>query len=75
MRLFDEHIKRKTFLLDGMWELVTDEKDVGEQEEWYKHFPENAMQVTVPGCLNNRFGYMQFQSIAWYKKDFFARER
>lgn len=73
MRLFDEHIKRKTFLLDGMWELVTDEKDVGEQEEWYKHFPENAMQVTVPGCLNNRFGYMQFQSIAWYKKDFFAK--
>ena len=29
MRLFEEHIKRNTCLLDGIWELVTDEKDVG----------------------------------------------
>ena len=73
MRLFEEHIKRKVCLLDGMWEFVTDEQDVGEREEWYKSFPAQTMQVTVPGCINNRFGYMQFQSIAWYKKEFYAQ--
>ncbi len=73
MRLFDEHIKRNSFLLDGIWDFATDETDVGEQEGWYKAFPENSMKVTVPGCINNRFGYMQFQSIAWYKKEFYAQ--
>ena len=72
MRLFSEHIKRKTFLLDGTWEFATDEKGVGEKEEWYKNFPKESLEVTVPGCINNRFGFMDFQSIAWYKKEFYA---
>lgn len=72
MRFFDEHIKRKTFSLDGMWDFITDESDNGEKEEWYKNFPENSFKVTVPACINNRFGYMEFQSIAWYKKEFYA---
>lgn len=75
MRLFDEHIKRNSFLLDGIWDFATDETDVGEQEGWYKAFPENSMKVTVPGCINNRLGYMQFQSIAWYKKEFLCAGR
>ena len=72
MRLFDEHIKRKTLSLDGMWDFITDEADKGEKEEWYKNFPENSTKVTVPACINNRLGYMEYQSIAWYKKDFYA---
>lgn len=72
MRLFDEHIKRKTFTLDGVWDFVTDENDIGEKENWYKNFPADSIKVTVPSCINNRFGYMQFQSVAWYKKEFFA---
>jgi len=72
MRLFDEHIKRKTYLLDGVWDFVTDEKHIGEDEKWYKNFPENSIKVNVPSCINNRFGYMSFQDVAWYKKDFYA---
>ena len=72
MRLFDEHIKRKTFLLDGVWDFIADENDIGEKENWYIKFPAGSIQVTVPSCINNRFGYMQYQSVAWYKKDFFA---
>lgn len=72
MRLFDEHIKRETILLDGIWDFVTDENTVGEKEEWYRNFPEKSIKVTVPSCINNRMGYMEFQSVAWYKKEFFA---
>lgn len=72
MRLFDEHIKRKSFLLDGIWEFATDEKEIGEKEQWYKNFPQNCKKVTVPSCLNNRLGYIEFQSVVWYKKDFYS---
>lgn len=72
MRLFDEHIKRRTRLLDGMWDFATDEKEVGLKEEWFKNFPEKSMQVNVPGCINNRLGFIEFQKTCWYKKDFYA---
>lgn len=72
MRLFTEHIKRKTFLLDGLWDYAIDEKDIGEEKQWFRHFPYNAEKTAVPACINTRFGYINFQSIIWYKKDFYA---
>ena len=72
MRLFDEHKKRKISLLDGIWDFASDEENAGENEQWYKKFPENSIKVSVPSCINNRLGYINFQDVAWYKKDFFA---
>ena len=72
MRLFDEHKKRKISLLDGIWDFAPDEENAGENEQWYKKFPENSIKVAVPSCINNRLGYINFQDVAWYKKDFFA---
>ena len=72
MRLFDEHKKRKISLLDGIWDFASDEKNIGENEQWYKKFPEHSIKVSVPSCINNRLGYINFQDVAWYKKDFFA---
>ena len=72
MRLFNEHDKRNTFLLDGIWDFVADNNEIGLVEEWYKNFPKESMKVTIPGCINNRLGYMEFQSVGWYKKEFYA---
>ncbi len=72
MRLFDEHKKRKISLLGGIWDFASDEENAGENEQWYKKFPENSIKVSVPSCINNRLGYINFQDVAWYKKDFFA---
>ena len=70
-RLFEEHIKRKTFSLDGVWEFKRDEAHVGEKEKWYEKFPkEDVMKVAVPSCINNRLGMIEYQDICWYKKDF-----
>ena len=74
MRLFDEHKKRKIYLLDGIWDFASDEENAGENEQWYKKFPENSIKVSVPSCINNRLGYINFQAVAWYKKDFFASD-
>lgn len=70
-RAFTEHIKRKTFLLDGIWQFKADNNDIGEKEEWYKNFPsDNVIEVAVPSCINTRIGMMEFNDIAWFKKDF-----
>jgi len=72
-RAFLEHFKRKTFLLDGVWEFKADYNDVGETDCWYKNFPtDDVMEVAVPACLNTRIGMMEFNSIAWYKKTFYS---
>lgn len=73
MRLFDEHVKRKTHFLDGMWDVVLDKNKVGEKEKWFENFPQESFQTPVPGCLNNRMGLMDFDSVAWYKKEFYAK--
>ena len=47
MRLFDEHKKRKISLLDGIWDFAPDEENAGENEQWYKKFPENSIKVVT----------------------------
>lgn len=71
-RAFIEHIKRKTFLLDGVWEFKADNNDTGEKEEWYKTFPGDVTEVAVPSCINTRIGMMEFNGIAWFKKAFYT---
>lgn len=74
-RLFDEHIKRNVFSLDGVWEFATDKAHVGQKEKWYEHFPESgSVQVAVPSCINNRLGMMEYQDVCWYKKIFYSQE-
>ncbi len=74
-RAFLEHIKRKTFLLDGIWEFKTDSQDVGEKEEWFKNFPtDGVMETSVPSCINTRIGMMEYFGVSWYKKTFSVDE-
>lgn len=70
-RLFKEHVKRKVFSLDGVWEFKTDVTHVGETEKWYENFPKDGvMQVAVPSCINNRLEMFEYQDVCWYKKNF-----
>jgi len=74
-RTFNEHIKRRTFLLDGVWEFVTDSNNIGEKEEWYKYFPSTGvLETAVPSCINTRIGMMEYFGVCWYKKSFSADE-
>lgn len=73
-RLFKEHDKRNTFLLNGVWKFVKDEKHVGETEQWHLDFPKEAIDIAVPSCINNRLGMMEYQDVCWYKKEFQCHE-
>lgn len=73
-RLFKEHDKRNTFLLNGVWKFVKDEKHIGETEQWYLDFPKEAIDIAVPSCINNRLGMMEYQDVCWYKKEFQCHE-
>lgn len=74
-RLFRDHVKRREFSLDGVWDFKKDEAHVGESEEWYKCFPKDGIEkVAVPSCINNRVGMINYQDVCWYKKQFHTQE-
>ncbi len=74
-RLFNDHVKRKVFSLDGVWDFKTDKEHMGETQKWYESFPkEGVMQMAVPSCINNRLGMIEYQDIFWYQKKFYAKK-
>ena len=73
--MFQDHVKREGFSLDGTWQFIKDTQHIGETEKWYQHFPKTGtMQVAVPSCINNRLGFAEFQDVCWYQKNFFTRK-
>ncbi len=73
IRLFERHRKRCTYCLDGIWKFKTDPAGRGEKEEWYKHFPGDAVDIVVPSCWNNELGLYEYEGKAWYAKKFRTR--
>ena len=71
-RMFDEHLVRKVVSLDGAWKFITDPKDVGEAEEWYRELPASATHAEVPSCWNNTLGLLEYEGAAWYSKQFYC---
>lgn len=71
-RLFQRHEIRKSFSLDGLWNICFDEQNVGEMEKWYETFPARAETTCVPGCWQMSFGKFDKNGTVWYQKDFFV---
>ena len=72
-RLFSEHVKRRTESLDGTWHFSIDNGNVGLSEEWYRTFPV-ASPIFVPSVWGTSLGLLDYQGVAWYKRDFYSRE-
>ncbi|MFC5450059.1 glycoside hydrolase family 2 protein [Paenibacillus aestuarii] len=70
IRTFHEHLIRKTSLLDGLWDFVTDSDNKGVQEQWHLRFPAPERQLVVPSCWNNEMGLFQYLGAAWYRTYF-----
>lgn len=71
-RAFDEHIIRKTELLDGAWSFVTDPDDVGESELYFRAMSPKCEKVYVPSVWNNKLGLLDYLGAAWYYKEFYS---
>ncbi len=70
-RLFDEHIKRKTYSLDGAWRFAVDRGDFGEKENWFNGLP-HYETVAVPSVWNLECGLFEYEGAAWYEKEFYT---
>ncbi len=68
-RLFKEHEKRQVSSLGGFWRFIEDAEKKGEQEEWFKNFPETKQKIFVPSCWNCAFGKLEYFGIAWYERE------
>ena len=69
-RLFKRSSSAKFFKLDKFWDFCIDEKNVGTDEKWYEHFPDNCEKMYVPSCWNTTFGYFRYMGTAWYRTEF-----
>lgn len=70
MRLFNEHIIRKSIDLNGVWEFVTDKDKNGDGKEYIYGF--KGDRVIVPSCWNNDLGLLSYEGVAWYQKKFYT---
>ncbi len=69
-RLFKQHIKRKCYLLDGIWSFKTDPGKKGISEKWYQKMPQDSETMVVPSCWNNELGLYHYEGVAWYSTSF-----
>ena len=70
VRLFERHTKRKTFDLDGLWQLKLDPERKGMTERWQENFPADSIETVIPSCWNNELGLYDYEGLAWYKTTF-----
>ena len=69
VRLFEQFGKRKVTLLDGIWKFKSDPQNLGKDEEWFSHFPLDAVDIAVPSCWNNELGLYSYEGMAWYARE------
>ena len=46
-RIFKEHSFRKITSLNGDWKFCIDQNNIGENEQWYKNFPQNFIILHI----------------------------
>lgn len=71
-RAFNEHIIRKTELLDGAWQFITDPNDIGEENYYNRAIPHNSEKTYVPSVWNSKLGLLKYLGVAWYYKEFYS---
>jgi beta-glucuronidase len=69
LRTFQQHIVRRTQVLDGQWTIVTDAQDEGRAQGWSLRLPEGK-RCYVPSCWNNEMGWYHYEGIVWYGTTF-----
>ena len=65
--------RRSSFIdLNGEWDFLLEESDVGEREPRYKEFPEQHLKINVPFCYQSPLSKVNIQKrydTVWYQKD------
>lgn len=71
-------MSRKKFkILDGKWDFMFDQNNVGLDEKWFKKFPTNSLTIEVPYTYQSKKGLdipTQKNDIIWYHREFHLTE-
>lgn len=58
-------------LLNGIWQFMFDEQNIGIKEEWYNQFPEGSLEINVPFAYQTTLsGINDIRrcDVVWYKR-------
>lgn len=69
-RVFDDHILRKVYSLDGTWQFCADESQEGEALGYTKELPAYAKNIIVPSVIGRDFGLLTYEGITWFQRKF-----
>jgi len=69
-RIFDDHILRKSYSLDGTWKFCTDASREGETLGYAKGLGESAKNIIVPSIIGRDFGLLEYEGITWFERKF-----
>lgn len=59
--------------LNGVWDFLFDDQDMGEGEKWYEEFPAKTRQIRVPFSYETTLsgiGDESFHPVVWYEREF-----
>ncbi len=66
-------LKRNSFFnLNGKWDFLLEDKDVGEREPRFKQFPKDCFQINVPFCyqsINSGINIQKRYDTVWYHRN------
>ncbi len=71
-RIFDDHIVRKSYSLDGTWQLCTDGKREGEALGYTAGLPNSARNVIIPTVIGRDKDLFTYEGITWFQRKFYT---
>lgn len=66
-----QYVRDNYMLLDGEWNFVFDDLDIGIKEHWYHNFPD-SMKIVVPFSYHTKLsgiGKIEEHNVIWYQKN------
>lgn len=70
-----QFVRKDWINLNGKWQFLFDDQDVGEKQHWYQNFP-SSQTIEVPfsyECLQSGIGETIFHPVLWYQRTFFPK--
>ena len=73
-RFINEHEKRRSVSLDGLWRFITDKEDRGLSLGYEKGLPAEAKSIYVPSVFASTPALLGYEGVCWYERKVFIEQ-
>lgn len=73
-RFINEHEKRRSVSLDGLWRFITDKEDRGLSLGYEKGLPSEAKSTYVPSVFASTPALLGYEGVCWYERKVFIEQ-